>query len=152
MELDQQATAETFVLSKTLVHSCQQADATGRGTPSISVKQQTGEAWCRQRLNRPWGRLSLPTAHMLHCLPIGAAQRQWHGLPANWPHQRDGHETELDSVPISWETVKDRNPKSLAQGGTRESAPKFLQAMWAQGCCSCFTSFPELAFTSSQIS
>ena len=34
-------------------HSCQQADATGSGIPSVSVKQQMREAWCRQRLNRP---------------------------------------------------------------------------------------------------
>ena len=67
-------------------------------------------------------------------------------MPASWPRQHPGGETELGSFPTAWETIRGRKPKHLAREGTIVC----LQEMRAHGCCFCFTLLPKLAFLSGQ--
>lgn len=51
-------------------------------------------------------------------------------MPASWPPQHPGGETELGSFPTAWENIRGRKPKHLARAGTtvpaRNASPWLL--------------------------
>ena len=144
-ELDNQATAKTFVPSETL-HSCQQADATGSSTPRPLSNGRWG-ARCRQWLDHPWRRLSRLTAHVFSGRPI---------RNRGWGRTKTVRRCASQLAPSASQSWNGAGFLSNSMGDhqrqkAQASCPGRDQSAARHGYFFCFTLLPKLAFLSGQI-